>query len=274
MQKKLFYNRKFKILEKDIQTLGQKIKYWKTQSKYLKLYNKKKFQLCIDIKIDKILKKKIIKLFGKQTIVSEENKKKINVDRISNYWLLDPIDGSRSLFGGFEGYVIQLCYIANKEVIYSLIYAPEKSKIWVGIKNKGVFINNKTFNKKINRNRIIIDNYKKPTGISKFLMKKLNFKKYYESGSIGLKSCLVAEGMADLFVKDIVYKDWDIFPSLLIHEELGSNVCDFKGNPLKLKNNFVQKNGLIVTRSKKLLERIKYLLKKNEKKNSRSCCTS
>ena len=46
----------------------------------------------------------------------------------------------------------------------------------------------------------------------KHLMEIMGTDCYYESGSIGLKSVLVADGTADLFVKDVNVRSWDLSP--------------------------------------------------------------
>ena len=66
------------------------------------------------------------------------------------------------------------------------------------------------------------------------------------TGSIGLKACLVADGTATLFVKDIDYKDWDIIPALLINLEVGKIVCDFDGKIIKINKSLKKRKGLIV----------------------------
>ena len=77
-------------------------------------------------------------------------------------------------------------------------------------------------------------------------MKKITDCKYIESGSIGLKACFVADGTANLFVKDVDYRDWDIMPALLVNSEVGKIVCDFNGKLIKITKSLKKTKGLIV----------------------------
>ena len=40
---------------------------------------------------------------------------------------------------------------------------------------------------------------------------------------------MVSNDSADIFIKDIKFKDWDIMPALLINNEVGNIVCDLDG---------------------------------------------
>jgi 3'-phosphoadenosine 5'-phosphosulfate (PAPS) 3'-phosphatase len=72
-----------------------------------------------------------------------------------------------------------------------------------------------------------------------------------ESGSIGLKICLVAQGVADLFVKDVVVRDWDVAPPALILHEAGGCLRRFDGQEFRFEGDF-EKTGVIAAGSERL----------------------
>jgi len=80
---------------------------------------------------------------------------------------------------------------------------------------------------------LLIDNYPEPRGIADALVKRLPATGYVECGSIGLKACRVADGTADLFVKDVVIRDWDIAPADLILQEAGGCITNVDGHDLR-----------------------------------------
>ena len=257
---------KYKIneFEKQIKDIGDKIYSWQKNNKNNKIINLKKFKLLADLKADILIKKCIKFFFIKPLILSEENK----VNKFSkHFWLIDPIDGTRSFYNKFKGYVIQLACIDKGKPIYSIIYAPALNRIWTAHLDTGAYLNGKRINKIKRKKSLIkiIDNYPEPKGIANLLYSRILNSKYIESGSIGLKAVLVADGTADIFVKDVIYKDWDIAPALLINKESGTKVCDLNGRDIKIGKGFKKTKGLVVCR-KELLPKIMSILKHEKKK--------
>ena len=109
--------RKRKKFEYEINKIGN---YILRNKKKIKIVNKNKFQTNLDIIIDKKLKKLIFNFFKTKNVLSEENK--LSKIPKKNYWLIDPIDGTRSLYDGYKTYGIQLCYVLNKKPVYSFGY--------------------------------------------------------------------------------------------------------------------------------------------------------
>lgn len=250
--------------ESEIKKIGKKIYYWQKNKKNKKILNFKKFKLQADLKADILIKKCIKKFFFKPLILSEENK----VNRISqNFWLIDPIDGTRSFYYNYKGFVTQISYIYKGKPIYALIYAPALNKIWTAYLNSGAYLNKKKIiqNNKIRKQIRIVDNYPSPTGIAKLIKKKFTNSKYIESGSIGLKASMVSNDSADIFIKDIKFKDWDIMPALLINNEVGNVVCDLNGRKIKLSKGLKKSKGLIVCK-KKLKSKILNIIKNESQK--------
>ena len=89
---------------------------------------------------------------------------------------------------------------------------------------------------------------------------------YIESGRLSMKSLLVCLGLADIFVKDIPVRDWDVAP---IVPFLGLRDCimqDINGNLFTINPLSFEKKGLVVTPaiySKQLLPLIKSYLDVN-----------
>ena len=75
---------------------------------------------------------------------------------------------------------------------------------------------------------------------------------YYESGSLGLKCCLVADQTADLFLKDVTVRDWDIAPAMPIVSGVGGVLSLADGQPFELAGSYQKTSGLVVARDKDL----------------------
>ena len=79
-------------------------------------------------------------------------------------------------------------------------------------------------------------------------MSHFGIRKYLESGSLGLKICRVAEGNADIFVKQTRVHDWDVAPGALILQEAGGIYSLLKGEEYKFQGKIKKENFLAINR--------------------------
>lgn len=185
-----------------------------------------------------------LKVIKNIPIISEEEKNSHKIKK-NSYWMIDPIDGTSSLAEGYLGWVIQVALIEDNKVYFSAVHSPDLELTYYAILNEGAYLNEKRIKvSKSSTKRVLIDNYPKPKGIAKKIFDSLEFSNYVESGSIGLKICRVAEGSANLFVKDVVVRDWDILPPLLILSEAGGHLRKLDGTVYSLSEG-IEKNGII-----------------------------
>lgn len=241
-------------LEKGLISIGDKICEWRNDYDARKLTDISAFKTNADYRAHLLLSALILEYFPNAIILSEEDEN-LNCNRPECYWLLDPIDGTASWHDGFDGFVTQIAYIENSIPIYGAVYAPVLNKLWTGMKNKGARLNGTLLPKLTNGDRLnLIDNYPEPRYISKKISDHVQVSKYIECGSLGLKSCMVADGTADLFVKDVVIRDWDVAPASVIISEVGGVMTDLDGCKIQYWGAFEKENGLIVARDSHLLQ--------------------
>ena len=117
-------------------------------------------------------------------------------------------------------------------------------------------------------NLVFVDNTKRPHGITNRLMEVMGSNSYYESGSIGLKSVLVADGTVDLFIKDIIVRDWDLAPAYVILREVGGCLALHNGSDYVFSGPIEKKDGFIVARDSKLLDKVIHSIKNIQEINS------
>ena len=222
----------------------------KSQYKNNGSWVKTQFKSEVDLIVEKLLKKNLKQLNPDIPIVSEEDLNSHKFYKSDIYWLIDPIDGTASYCNGFNGYVVQLALIKKDKPINSFVYCPELKRMYTAIKGKGSKLNGKKLTVlNYSENITMVDNYPNPKGFSELVFKKLNCSNYLESGSIGLKICLIASGDANLFIKNVVLKDWDLAPGDLILKESGGYLFDFKGKRIKYNTSLIKEEGIIATNS-------------------------
>jgi 3'(2'), 5'-bisphosphate nucleotidase len=183
-------------------------------------------------------------------IVSEEDECSYGFLNERLYWLVDPIDGTRSYCENYNGFVVQLCLMENSSPIWSCIHAPAEATTYVAERGAGAWINGMQATRKSPKGRqLLIDNYPNPRGICKKVYDLIPSAEYLESGSLGLKICKVGSGQADIFVKNVELKIWDIAPAELFLTELGGSIVDFYGRSLSYIDSIKLTDGLIAVGS-------------------------
>jgi len=191
-------------------------------------------------------------------IISEEDTIGHGLQRPDRYWLIDPIDGTASLAKGYEGWVVQAALIYKNEPLLGAIFAPDLDLVYTAQKGLGAFVNKKRLllNDIVQDRRTLIDNYPEPRGIAAEAMVAISCTNYLESGSISLKICRVADGTADIFLKDVVVRDWDVAAPMVVLKEAGGFISKLDGSEFELVGD-IEKNGILVSSSDKLHQEIR-----------------
>lgn len=190
-------------------------------------------------------------------IISEEDESHAE-ERPSEYWLIDPIDGTASWAGGFPGFVTQAAFIRAGVVKFGVIHAPVLHRTWAATQGVGAFCNGQKLppRKSVHNPLVVIDNYPRPRGFCLDLVKWLGNAEYQESGSLGLKAALVAIGQADVFVKRVVVRDWDMAPAMAVCAETGAFLTQVDGSAFPLSGSYEKRDGVIVAANEQLARRV------------------
>ena len=187
-------------------------------------------------------------------VISEEDTQSQTGDRPNRYWLIDPIDGTASFSGGYDGFVTQVALMDDGWPTLAAVHAPALQLTYLAAKGQGATLNGEKLNISPESDRkILIDNYPEPRGLAAAAMRFLGCTSYLESGSIGLKICRIADGKADLFFKDIVLRDWDVAPGHLILTEAGGKITNMDATNFLFDGPF-DKTGIIAARTDDLIK--------------------
>jgi 3'(2'), 5'-bisphosphate nucleotidase len=250
-------------LESGLKNIGDQIKLWREDDKYRSILEPTTFKTQADIKANALIKKLLEELDPGCVVISEEDSTFKN-RRPKKYWLVDPIDGTASWFDGFDGFVTQLSYIKNDIPLYGVVYAPCLKKLWTALKGNGAYLNGERLDELKHIDRLnLIDNYPEPQRAAKIIFNSMPVTKYIECGSFGLKACLVADGTADLFIKDVVFRDWDVAPANVILNEVGGILKDFTGGNIEYNGSFSKNNGLIASRDTDVYKKTRDVISRN-----------
>jgi len=220
----------------------------------------------VDIEAHKFLVQELSALDSAIPVLSEEDAAPRSAARPEVYWLIDPLDGTASFVDGYAGFVTQAALIRGCKPIISGVYAPALDEMFLAEEGSGTVFNGKRLRTKarLPLGWILTDNYPAARGIAADAMRELNIPCYLECGSIGLKICRVADGSADLFLKDVTVRDWDVAAPQLVLTEAGGVLSDISGLPYPYSGNF-DRHGLLASASRDIAVELLQWLKRREK---------
>ena len=211
-----------------------------------------------DLEVNKLLTKKISELTPNIPIVSEESLENKNNEKLKDFWLIDPIDGTYDYINNLDEFTINAGLILNKKPVAGLINAPGKKRMFFSYGSGMSFelTNNKIekidCKKKTNKDSIKFVSYSnkikpeiekihKDMGVTEFVRMKSS-----------LKFCVITAGEYDGYVAEPRAREWDIAAGHSILQNAGGIITDFKGNEILYgKKNFINPS-LIVKRSRNL----------------------
>jgi len=210
-----------------------------------------------DIEVNKILTNKIKDITPNIVIVSEESAShKMNND-LNNFWLIDPIDGTKDYINNRDEFTLNASLIINKKPVIGIITAPAKKKIFYsyGLSHSYELVNDKEvqlINKKKNHSTITAVSYSNELKPEILEIHKKNNVTSYKKMKSSLKFCVIAAGEFDMYVAEPRACEWDIAAGHAILEHAGGKITDFNGTEILYgKPNF--KNPSLILRSKNII---------------------
>ena len=162
-----------------------------------------------DLEVNKLLIDKISKLTPNILIVSEETSANKNLDNLSTFWLIDPIDGTYD-------------YINDKaQLLNSKINNNDQKNI------KAVSYSDKLKNEI----KVIHDKFKVTS---------------YTKMKSSLKFCVIAAGEFDLYVAEPRASEWDIAAGDAILSNSGGSITDMNGEKIYYGKKDFKNPGIIL----------------------------
>lgn len=157
----------------------------------------------------------------------------------SAYWTVDALDGTRSFVEGFDGFCVQVAYVADGEVSLGVVHEPVRGVTYSAVAGQGAFVQHGEATLESLRltnggywppEPVFVDSTP-PKGVVARVMKK-RAARFMECGSIGVKICRVSDGSADVFAKALTFKLWDTAPGDAILRESGGRLGTWSGETI------------------------------------------
>lgn len=244
-----------------LQDLGRLLCTWRDEPEARQVHDARQFKTEVDRRAHTHLVDTLFRLSPDTPVISEEDDPaalaQATHQRPARYWMIDPLDGTASWYGGFAGFVTQVALIVDDQPVLGALHAPVPNKTWVARRGHGAWLNGaRLLPRRVQRSPVFVDNTSTPHGITQRLMDALQTTGYVESGSLGLKAALVADGSADVFIKDVVVRDWDLAPVAVLLAETGGVLLDLAGRPYRFCGALEKSGGFIAAAAASLGETV------------------
>lgn len=210
------------------------------------------------------------KTFPHDGIVSEELQDVISAT--GRTWYVDPIDGTEGFIGHSDQFAIHIGLATEKGTLLGLVYKPTTGEHYFGSIELGAW-------------RVHPDGSKRELHVAEereglrivvnttFLREQpnltdqLNPKKVYVSGSLGLRAMRVAEGLADVYVKETRYSGgtWDTCAPQAIVEAAGGYVAYTNSIPVTYTGQRRLEGRLVMARSEAVGKYVSELMERYTK---------
>lgn len=158
-----------------------------------------------------------------------------------NVWLVDPLDGTREFVKRNGEFTVNIALVSNHVAILGVVYAPIGNVCYYACKGGGAFkrkgrgrpVAIKAKNYDVRDPMVVTGSRSHNVGESlKNFISTIGFSRYVPMGS-ALKSCLVAEGEADVYARFGPTCEWDTAAAQCIVEEAGGGFTDLNLQPLQ-----------------------------------------
>lgn len=154
------------------------------------------------------------------------------------YWLIDPLDGTRGFLNKTGDFSINIALIAGIEPVLGVVAVPIKESCYFAVRDGGAWKHDKTGHTQRIYARhaippltvLISAHHHAPN--TKILTEKIAIKECIAMGS-AYKICLLAEGAADLYPRFGPTMEWDTAAAHCILHEASGDMFSLNGKPLR-----------------------------------------
>jgi 3'(2'), 5'-bisphosphate nucleotidase len=156
-------------------------------------------------------------------------------------WIIDPLDGTREFINHTDDFGVHIGLTHQGTPVLGVNYYPVSETYYFGVHHQGAYKQTKDSTNalcvsekdSLEEMTLVMNKFKPHTSLKKILA-DLNVKDVVIIGSLGLKICNVAEGVADLHSISVrtQCQIWDSCSPQVILEEAGGKLTDLYGQPI------------------------------------------
>lgn len=155
----------------------------------------------------------------------------------NQYWLLDPLDGTKEFIKRNGEFTVNIALIENGEPVLGVVYVPEKAILYWGVRGQGAYkvigADGAPVSIQVseppaqNQQWKIVGSRSHQSEEFRTFVEQFDDPEIVSMGS-SLKLCLVAEGTADLYPRLGLTSEWDTAAAQAVVEAAGGRVINWE----------------------------------------------
>lgn len=161
-------------------------------------------------------------------------------DVLSDFWLIDPVDGTKEFVRGGKDYTVNAGLVLNHLPVLGVIMMPREGTLWAGGVGLGCFREDSDGRREsittraiANRPLVILASYRHRDAQTNRYLSGLPEAKVTGRGS-SIKFCMLAEGKGDIYPRWYPCSEWDTAAGHGLLRGAGGEVFDVAtGEPLR-----------------------------------------
>jgi len=172
-------------------------------------------------------------------VVSEESDPLAGASIPSRFWLVDPLDGTKEFIKATDEFTVNIALVDGGSPVLGVVHAPALNRTYYGATGHGSWMVDegqpaaRISCRQWNPDHLAVVASKDHAGpLVKTLLERLPQASLRSMGS-SLKFCLVAEGKADIYLRDLPTMEWDTAAAQCVVEAAGGGVYDLSGGRLE-----------------------------------------
>jgi myo-inositol-1(or 4)-monophosphatase len=204
-----------------------------------------------DRKSEELVRERIRARWPSHDVLGEEGGL---TDQGSDYrWYVDPLDGTTNFAHGFPVFCVSLALEYKGKRIAGVVYDPTREELFAAEQGSGAYLNQQRIqvSKTANLSESLVatgfPSHKRHKNPNIFFYHQITLRTHgvRRAGSAALDLCSVAAGRFDGFW-EFNLNPWDTAAGVLIVEEAGGKVSDFRGGPFQLNSReTLASNGIV-----------------------------
>ncbi len=192
--------------------------------------------------------------FPGDPIISEELVPEPGALGAPRFWLVDPIDGTKDFIRGEDGYSVMIGLVCDGKPTLGVVYQPVIDRLFQGTPDSALMTyQGATTALAVSEVaaaadvRLVASKSHRSPDLDR-VKQQLGIANELNIGSVGVKLCVIAAGMRDLYVNPAAKtKAWDTCAPEAILITAGGRLSDLFGNPIDYTKELAHRRGLVAS---------------------------
>lgn len=193
--------------------------------------------------------------FPEIPIISEELPSTAAMLAVPRVWLVDPIDGTKDFIRGGDGFSVMIGLVVDGVPVLGVVHQPTIDRTFFATPDGGAHVLTAGKLERLAVSavataaeaRLVASASHRSPEIDR-VKAELGIDNEMNVGSVGVKLCLIAHGVRDLYVNPVAKtKAWDSCAPEAILVQAGGRLSDLFGTPISYRGELAHRRGLVAS---------------------------